>query len=156
MTAVIVPRRAVLSRSGRGGAFARTATGGVVRLCHGAPGASRPDRAKRGGFRVTTLHIETQAGQGSGPYRERWDWDEVRWASHCIDCYPGNCPMRVYLKDGKLIREESAATFPTYEPGVRDMNPMGCQRGVALSRMVKGEERVLYPLKRVGSHITEL
>ncbi|MBK9546850.1 MAG: molybdopterin-dependent oxidoreductase [Dehalococcoidia bacterium] len=85
-----------------------------------------------------------------GPYRSRWSWDEVRWASHCIDCYPGNCPMRVYVKDGQVVREESAATFPTYEPGVPDMNPMGCQKGVAWSRMIKGEERVLYPLKRVG------
>ncbi|GAB4322060.1 MAG: hypothetical protein Kow0010_02640 [Dehalococcoidia bacterium] len=84
------------------------------------------------------------------PYRERWEWDEVRWASHCIDCYPGNCPMRVYLKDGKVVREESAAVFPVYEEGVPDMNPMGCQKGVGWSRMVKGDERVLYPLKRVG------
>ncbi len=86
----------------------------------------------------------------AGTYGSRWEWDEVRWASHCIDCYPGNCPMRVYLKDGKVVREESAAVFPTYEPGVPDMNPMGCQKGVAWSRMVKGDERVLYPLKRVG------
>ena len=83
-------------------------------------------------------------------YRSRWSWDEVRWASHCIDCYPGNCPMRVYVKDGKVVREESAATFPTYEPGVPDMNPMGCQKGVAWAEMAKGDERVLYPLKRVG------
>jgi len=86
----------------------------------------------------------------SESYRSRWSWDEVRWASHCIDCYPGNCPMRVYVKDGKVVREESAATFPTYEPGVPDMNPMGCQKGVAWSVMARGEERVLYPLKRVG------
>ena len=95
------------------------------------------------------LHLETPPD--NTPYRGRWDWDEVRWASHCIDCYPGNCPMRVYLKDGKVVREESAAIFPTYEPGVPDMNPMGCQKGVAWSRMVKGDERVLYPLKRVGA-----
>ncbi|MBA4180215.1 MAG: ethylbenzene dehydrogenase [Anaerolinea sp.] len=99
---------------------------------------------------MATLQTEIQTGTNGGPYRARWDWDEVRWASHCIDCYPGNCPMRVYLKDGAVVREESAAVFPTYEPGVPDMNPMGCQKGVAWSRMVKGDERVLYPLKRVG------
>lgn len=99
---------------------------------------------------MTTKELDAGPATANGPYRERWDWDEVRWASHCIDCYPGNCPMRVYLKDGVITREESAATFPTYEPGVPDMNPMGCQKGVAWSRMVKGEERVLYPLKRVG------
>jgi DMSO reductase family type II enzyme molybdopterin subunit len=90
------------------------------------------------------------ASPGERAYRDRWSWDSVVWASHCIDCYPGNCPMRVYLKDGKVVREESAAVFPTYQPGVPDMNPMGCQKGVAWSRMVKGDERVLYPLKRVG------
>jgi DMSO reductase family type II enzyme molybdopterin subunit len=58
--------------------------------------------------------------------------------------------MRVYLKDGKVVREESAATFPTYQQGVPDLNPMGCQKGVGWSRMVKGQERILYPLKRAG------
>lgn len=83
-------------------------------------------------------------------YRERWEWDEVRWASHCIDCYPGNCPLRVYLKDGKVVREESAAVFPVYEEGVPDLNPMGCQKGMGWSRMLDAPERVTYPLKRVG------
>ena len=44
-----------------------------------------------------------------GPYRSRWSWDEVRWASHCIDCYPGNCPMRVYVKDGRRVNIAPAA-----------------------------------------------
>jgi DMSO reductase family type II enzyme molybdopterin subunit len=99
---------------------------------------------------TTTSHPTRRDPADGARYRDRWDWDEVRWASHCIDCYPGNCPMRVYLKDGKVVREESAAVFPTYQPGVPDMNPMGCQKGVAWSRMAKGEERVIYPLKRVG------
>lgn len=101
---------------------------------------------------MTTLQDPPKPAPATSPnpYRERWAWDEVRWASHCIDCYPGNCPMRVYLKDGKVVREESAAVFPVYEEGVPDMNPMGCQKGVGWSRMVKGEERVLYPLKRMG------
>ncbi|MCK6557523.1 ethylbenzene dehydrogenase, partial [Candidatus Binatia bacterium] len=83
-------------------------------------------------------------------YRERWSWDKVVWASHCINCYPGNCPERVYLKDGKIVREEVAATFKTIMPGVPDMNPMGCQKGAGWSRMLESEERILYPLKRVG------
>jgi len=83
-------------------------------------------------------------------YRDQWRWDKVAWASHCIDCYPGNCPMRVYLKDGKVWREEQAAVFDTVEAGVPDMNPMGCQKGAGWSHMHYSEERVLYPLKRVG------
>lgn len=83
-------------------------------------------------------------------YRERWTWDKVYWASHCINCYPGNCPERVYVKDGKVVREEVAATFQTIQQGVPDMNPMGCQKGAGWSRMLDGPERILYPLKRLG------
>lgn len=83
-------------------------------------------------------------------YRENWKWDKVTWASHCIDCYPGNCPMRVYVKDGIAWREEPAAVFPTIEEGVPDLNPMGCQKGAGWTRTLYGKERVLYPLKRVG------
>lgn len=83
-------------------------------------------------------------------YRENWKWDKVAWASHCIDCYPGNCPMRVYVKDGIAWREEPAAVFPTIEEGVPDLNPMGCQKGAGWTRTLYGKERVLYPLKRVG------
>ncbi|MCC6383042.1 MAG: molybdopterin-dependent oxidoreductase [Dehalococcoidia bacterium] len=100
--------------------------------------------------RLATSRPALLASTTADGYRERWSWDTVRWASHCIDCYPGNCPMRVYLKDGKVVREESAAVFPTYQEGVPDLNPMGCQKGVAWSRMIRGAERVLYPLKRVG------
>lgn len=108
---------------------------------------------------MTTIHKELQplapkapdpVTSTDGRYRERWSWDEVRWASHCIDCYPGNCPMRVYLKDGKVVREESAAIFPVIQEGVPDMNPMGCQKGVGWTKMLDGKERILYPLKRVG------
>jgi len=56
----------------------------------------------------------------------------------------------VYLKDGKVVREEPAGVFPTIQDGVPDMNPMGCQKGAGWTRLNAGEERVLYPLKRVG------
>jgi len=102
---------------------------------------------------MTSAAVESRAAvepQPDGKYRDRWAWDKVVWASHCIDCYPGNCPMRVYLKDGKVVREEQAAVFGTVQDGVPDMNPMGCQKGAAWARMTEGDERVLYPLKRVG------
>ena len=83
-------------------------------------------------------------------YREKWSWDKIAWASHCINCYPGNCQYRVYLKDGVVVREEQAGTYTTIEAGVPDMNPMGCQKGNAWSRMLHSPERVLYPLKRAG------
>ncbi len=88
--------------------------------------------------------------ENSDRYSDRWSWDQVTWSSHCIDCYPGNCPMRAYTKDGKILREEPAGTFPIVQPGVPDMNPMGCQKGAAWVDMLDGPERVLYPLRRVG------
>ena len=74
----------------------------------------------------------------------------MTWGCHAVDCYPGGCPWRVYSKDGKIVREEQAAMFPTIEPGVPDMNPMGCQKGAAWSQQHYNEERVLYPMKRAG------
>jgi DMSO reductase family type II enzyme molybdopterin subunit len=67
-----------------------------------------------------------------------------------VDCYPGGCPWRVYSRDGEIVREEQSGSFPTIEPGIPDMNPMGCQKGAAWSQQHYNEERVLHPLKRVG------
>ncbi|MGB6836855.1 MAG: molybdopterin-dependent oxidoreductase [Dehalococcoidia bacterium] len=83
-------------------------------------------------------------------YRDRWKWDKVFWGSHCVDCYPGNCPYRVYVRGDKVVREEVGCTFPVIEPGVPDMNPMGCQKGAAWSQLLYSKERVLHPLKRAG------
>jgi DMSO reductase family type II enzyme molybdopterin subunit len=83
-------------------------------------------------------------------YRERWAWDKHVFASHCINCYPGNCLYRVYVKDGAVVGEEQSGSFPAIEKGVPDMNPMGCQKGSAWSKMLSSPERVLYPMKRTG------
>src|SRR3990170_1361988 len=83
-------------------------------------------------------------------YRQQWRWDKVFVATHCVDCYPGNCPIRVYVRDGVVVREEQAGTLPIIEKGVPDMNPMGCQKGAAWSRLLHSPERVLHPLKRAG------
>ncbi|MHC4137889.1 MAG: molybdopterin-dependent oxidoreductase, partial [Planctomycetota bacterium] len=95
---------------------------------------------------------ETQPVEGgwADGYRRRWTWDTVAWGTHCVDCYPSNCPYRVYVRDGRVVREEQAATFRTVQEGVPDMNPAGCQKGASWSQMLYGEERVLHPLRRVG------
>jgi DMSO reductase family type II enzyme molybdopterin subunit len=67
-----------------------------------------------------------------------------------VDCYPGGCPFRVYVKDGKILREEQAGVFPEIEPGIPDMNPMGCQKGACWSHCHYSPDRVTHPLKRVG------
>ncbi len=93
-----------------------------------------------------------RAAQGAWArrYREKWTWDRVTWGSHSVDCYPGGCPWRVYTKGGKIRREEQAGTLVPVEPGIPDMNPMGCQKGAAWSHCHNSPDRVLYPLKRVG------
>src|SRR3972149_6643843 len=83
-------------------------------------------------------------------YRDKWKWDKVTWGSHAVDCYPGGCPFRVYVKDGKIVREEQAGTFPVVQQGVPDMNPMGCQKGACWGYIHYSPERVTQPLKRVG------
>ncbi len=39
-------------------------------------------------------------------YRDELEFDEVRWGSHCVDCYPGNCSYNVFVRDGRIVREE--------------------------------------------------
>jgi DMSO reductase family type II enzyme molybdopterin subunit len=83
-------------------------------------------------------------------YREQWRWDKVFWGSHCVDCYPGDCPYRVYVEEGRVVFEEPAAAFENIEPGVPDMNPMGCQKGACWSLTLDGEDRILFPMRRTG------
>lgn len=94
-------------------------------------------------------HTASTAEPGA-PYRDRWTWDSVTWGTHCVDCYPGNCPYRVYVRDGAIVREEISGTLPVTVEGVPDRNPMGCQKGAGWSETLRGEERVLFPLKRAG------
>ncbi len=83
-------------------------------------------------------------------YSERFTWDSVHWGTHCVDCYPGGCPMRVFVKDGAVVREEPSGTLPVIDPAVPDYNPMGCMQGASWSRSLDGPDRVQYPMKRAG------
>jgi len=89
-------------------------------------------------------------GEWAEAYRKKWTWDGVTWGSHSVDCYPGGCPFRVYTKDGKILREEQSGTFSPVQPGIPDMNPMGCQKGACWSHCHYSPDRVTKPLKRVG------
>ena len=84
-------------------------------------------------------------------YRQQWRWDKVTWGTHCVDCYPGGCPMRVYVRDGRIVREEQSGDFPVIEPGVPDMGPLGCQKGAMWSQTLNAPDRILYPLRRAGA-----
>ena len=91
---------------------------------------------------------DRRAGEDS--YRSRWSWDRVGWGTHCVDCYPGNCPYRVYASGDRVVREEPAGTFEPVEPGVPDANPMGCNKGACWSQQLYDGDRLLYPMRRVG------
>ncbi len=91
---------------------------------------------------------ETRSGEQT--YRSRWTWDSVAYGTHCVDCYPGNCSYKVYVRDGRVLREEPAARFGTLEEGVPDFNPMGCNKGAAWSQQLYDGDRLLHPLRRVG------
>src|SRR3989304_1317191 len=107
---------------------------------------------------ATTLRTLKATGAAAGTeykssqdlYRQHWQWDKVAWGSHCVDCSPGNCPFRVYVKDGLVLWEEPGATYQTIEEGVPDLNPMGCQKGAMWGQMLYSKERILYPMRRVG------
>jgi DMSO reductase family type II enzyme molybdopterin subunit len=63
---------------------------------------------------------------------------------------PGDCPIYVLVKDGKVVREEAAGVVPTVEAGVPDMNPMICQKGLAWSVEQDAEDRIPTPMRRAG------
>jgi DMSO reductase family type II enzyme molybdopterin subunit len=104
--------------------------------------------AETGGSENRTSSAKGQ--RWADAYRDKWRWDAVYRGSHSVDCYPGNCPYYVYVRDGKVVHEEVAGSFAPPRPGEPDRNPMGCQKGCSWSRMLYGEERVLHPLKRAG------
>jgi len=86
-------------------------------------------------------------------YRERTEFDEVAWGSHCADCFPSNCRYHVFLKDGKVTREEIAGPRPgKLEPNGKfpDVYPQGCNKGAAWSAQLDAGDRLLHPLRRVG------
>lgn len=86
-------------------------------------------------------------------YRDRIAFDSVAWGSHCVDCFPSNCRYRVFIRDGKVVREEIAGPHPDrVEPdgAFPDVYPQGCNKGAAWSKQLDAGDRLLYPLRRVG------
>jgi DMSO reductase family type II enzyme molybdopterin subunit len=90
-------------------------------------------------------------GPWADRYRQKWTWDRVAWSSHNVDCYPSGCPLRAYVKDGRIVREEQAGSLAPIEAGIPDMNPMGCQKGACWPQLHDAPDRVTRPLRRVGA-----
>jgi DMSO reductase family type II enzyme molybdopterin subunit len=85
-------------------------------------------------------------------YRRRvqQSWDRVSFGTHCVNCAPADCLFYLFVKNGKIVREETAGVIEPVEPGVPDMNPLLCQKGLAWSRELDAPDRLRHPLRRAG------
>jgi len=101
--------------------------------------------------------IPTAAAQGSeqayGAWedlmRQKWTWDRVVHGSRGINC-TGHCAFNIYVKDGIVWREEQQGEYGRSGDDTPDYGPRGCQKGNRESKYMYGNQRVLYPMKRVG------
>lgn len=73
--------------------------------------------------------------------------EEIVWSSCNVNC-GSRCPLRVHVKDGKVVRVEPDNTGESGPFGTHEIR--ACLRGRGLRKWVYSPERLLYPLKRVG------
>ncbi|WP_458204525.1 nitrate reductase subunit alpha [Haladaptatus sp. NG-SE-30] len=83
-------------------------------------------------------------------YREKWDWDSISRSTHGVNC-TGSCSWDVYVKNGQVWREEQAGDYPRFDKSLPDPNPRGCQKGACYTDYVNADQRIKYPLRRVGN-----
>ncbi|MDY7080898.1 MAG: molybdopterin-dependent oxidoreductase, partial [Halobacteria archaeon] len=83
-------------------------------------------------------------------YREKIDFDETSQISHPQDCYPGNCSLVGYKKDGELRYQEQTGKYPVVDSETPDWNPRGCSRQCSYTDATYGEERIEQPMKQMG------
>ena len=81
--------------------------------------------------------------------RAKWTWDRVAHGSHGTNCQ-GGCAFNVFVKNGIVWREEQQGQYGKSDPDAPDYGPRGCQKGLRHAKYMYGNQRVLYPMKRVG------
>lgn len=125
-----------------------TAAGGGTSATEEVPPSSRPF-AYKGPSKPEPMPV---GDDFLNRYRKRWTWDYTKRSTHFNNCaYQAHCAFEVYVRDGKVIREEQAATYTTARKGLPDANPRGCQKGCGYSHLMQGESRLSKPLKRKGA-----
>ncbi|UCG71451.1 MAG: molybdopterin-dependent oxidoreductase [Chromatiales bacterium] len=92
---------------------------------------------------------DTPYGTGEDLMRQKWTWDKVAHGSHGTNCQ-GGCAFNVYVKNGIVWREEQQGEYGKSDPDAPDFGPRGCQKGLRHAKYMYGNQRVLYPMKRVG------
>jgi hypothetical protein len=50
-------------------------------------------------------------GSWAQRYRRRRTWGSAIYGSHPVDCYPGDCAWHVFVKDGRIVREEQVPEY---------------------------------------------
>ena len=66
-------------------------------------------------------------------YRKKWAWDDVAWATHCVDCYPGSCMYHIYLTEGKVADESCGRDDPLGSTNAQRRDPYRLPFGNAKS-----------------------
>ena len=74
-------------------------------------------------------------------------YDKVVWSSCNVNC-GSRCPLRVYVKDGNILRVGPDNTGEGGPFGTHEIR--ACLRGRGLREWVYSPQRLLHPLKRVG------
>ncbi len=124
------PRRAVSRRTFAKAAGALAATAAVAGTAAGA------SIANAGG--ATEAYAEAADGaDGEGGFT---------WSACHVNC-EGRCALRLFAKDGAVYRVE---TDNTGDDEYGDHQVRACQRGRSIRRWLNDENRLKYPLKRVG------
>jgi len=72
--------------------------------------------------------------------------EKIVWSSCNVNC-GSRCPLRLHVKDGKVVRVEPDNTGEN-SYGTHEIR--ACLRGRGLRKWVYSPERLLHPLKRVG------
>lgn len=69
------------------------------------------------------------------------------WCACVINCGQ-RCPVRCFTKKGQVIRIETDNSLPDATPSPRQLR--ACQRGRSMRERIYSDDRLKYPMKRVG------
>ena len=104
---------------------------------------------KYAGLAVAQDDAQVPYGSWEDLMRQKWTWDKVAHGSHGTNCQ-GGCAFNIYVKNGIVWREEQQGEYGKSDPDAPDYGPRGCQKGLRHAKYMYGNQRVLYPMKRVG------
>jgi DMSO reductase family type II enzyme molybdopterin subunit len=104
-------------------------------------------------------HLEAPQGLASISRFDLWEmrsrpipWDRIVKVTHPIDCaFNWVCAFNAFVWKGVVLREEQAANYPPpNDPRCPDLNPRGCNKGVAFAHRMYDPTRIKHPYKRAG------